>query len=470
MSIPLPLVGPDYADETASFGSESTINLIPERAGSQGTVARYILRTHGGLTSFVTGLSGAIRGEHEMGGVFYVVSAEVLYSVDSGGVATNLGAILGSGRCMLADNFIPATRRQLVIFTGERGYVYDTLSGLVEITDPDFTDVAVPTTPIFIDSYILAPTEDGFIWSLVTDATSWEALSFKTAEAAPDAVVALAAVYGDAWVFGGRTIEVFRTTADPDDAFQKVQVIEKGCGAKYSPVTFDNGVAWIDQTGRVWKANGFSPVRISDHSVEQYLASVDYSQAFGFTYVDRGHEFYGFTVPEGKTFLYDVATGLWHRRKSEGVDRWRISSQALCYGVNLFGDYSTGMVWRLDTSAISEGTGRMSRERITGYLYSNGDPLFHSTLDVYADTGNALQTGNPEQTAPVLEMRYSDDRGRNWSNWKSVSIGLIGEYAKRLRWTQLGRTRQRVFHFRITDPVRCDLISMSAVITKGRQS
>lgn len=469
-AIPLPLVGPDYADETRAFGSEGCINFIPEVSGSQGTRSRAILRTHAGLTSFATSLAGAARGSREMGGVYYVVSGETLYSIDSGGVATSLGTILGGNRCVLTDNFIPDTRRQLVIMTSERGYVYDTSAGLSEITDDDFVSVARFCTATFIDGYVIVETEDGFIYSAVTDASSWAALDFKTAESSPDRVLAVWAVYGDLWVFGGKTIEVFRNSGDRNDVFQRIQSIEKGCGAKYSMTNADNGVFWIDETGRVYRANGFSPVRVSDHSVEQYLATVDFSQAFGFTYVDRGHEFYGFTIPDGKTFLYDCATGLWHRRKSEGVDGWRIACQSRCYGLNLFGDAETGTVWRLDANTVAEGTDSLTRERISGFLHADGQPLFVQTIDLVADTGNASQTGDADETDPVIEMRVSKDGGNTWGAWKQRSLGKIGAYLTRIRWLQLGRGRQWAFHFRIIDPVRCDLISVSVNLEKGDQA
>ncbi len=469
-SIPLPLVGPTYADESISFGVEESINWFAEISGSEGTRAKFMLRTHAGLTAFATSLAGAGRGVREAGGVFYVVAGETLYSIDSGGVATSLGTILGGGRCSMTDNFVPDTRRQVVILTGERGYVYDTSAGLSEITDPDFVDYADFQTAAFVDNYILVSTEDGIIYSAITDATQWAALDFKTAESSPDKVVAVWPVYGDAWVFGARTIEVLRTTSDTDNVFQTVQTIEKGCGARYSPANADNAVFWIDETGRVYRANGFNPIRVSTHAIEQYLQSVDHSEAFGFSYVDRGHEFYGFTVPGGRTFLYDCATGLWNRRKSEHVERWRISAQARCYGMNLFADYETGTVWKLDTAAVWEGNDRLIRERISGYLHADGKPIFISTLDLIAETGNALQVGDPEETEPKIEIRYCDKRGRDWSNWKQRDLGRIGEYGKRLRWHRLGRTRQRAFHVRISDPIRCDLIAASMTLEPGDQA
>lgn len=466
-TIPVSIVGPTYQDETISFGVEDCINFIPESSGSVGTRDRFILRTHAGLTAFVTGLAGPVRGMREMGGVTYAVAGEVLYSIDSGAVATNLGTILGGGRCILTDLFIPSTKRQLVIMTGERGYVYDTLSGLAEITDDDFVSYTKFKTATSVDSYAIAETEDGFIYSASANAAAWNALDFATAEGCPDRAKAVWSVYGDLWVMGERTIEVFRTTGSTTDVFQRIQSIEKGCGSAYSMANLDNAVFWLDDAGRVYRASGMDPMRVSTHAVEQYLQSVDYSQAFGFTFVDRGHEFYGLTVPGGKTFLYDVATGLWHRRKSEHVERWRISAHAKCYGFNLFGDYSAGTIWKLDEAAVVEGSDRLIRERISGVLQNNGQPIFVSCLDIIADTGNAAQTGDQEETDPIIEMRYSDNGNRVWSNWKQRPFGAIGEYGKRLRWHRLGRTRQRSFHIRISDPVRCDLISATLDIEPG---
>ena len=134
MNTELPVVGADYSDETSLVSSESTINMYPEVVGIAGARNRTILRTHGGLTAFCTGLAGAVRGIYRMGSVLYAVAGGTLYSIDSSGAATSLGTILGSGRCVFTENFIPDTRRQLIIMTGGQGYVYDTITGLEEIT------------------------------------------------------------------------------------------------------------------------------------------------------------------------------------------------------------------------------------------------------------------------------------------------------------------------------------------------
>ena len=54
---------------------------------------------------------------------------------------------------------------------------------------------------------------------------------------------------------------------------------------------------------------------------------------------------------------------------------------------------------------------------------------------------------------PVIQVCYSDDGGRNWSNWREIPLGLVGEYRKRQRIRRLGAARQRVWRIRTTAPL-----------------
>ncbi len=63
-------------------------------------------------------------------------------------------------------------------------------------------------------------------------------------------------------------------------------------------------------------------------------------------------------------------------------------------------------------------------------------------------------------------ISYSDDGGRNWSNWRERSLGEVGEYAKRVRFWRLGRFRNRIYRIRVSSPVKRDLLG-AVVITSG---
>lgn len=470
MKIPLQLVGTGSPDETRSFLRAERINWYPE-AGPPDAREKSILRTGAGLTAFCTGLSGGVRGTRTAGEVLYVVAGETLYSVTGGGVATALGTVLGSSRCDMTDGFIPDTSRQIIIGTGERGYIYDTVTGFVEITDANFVARAVKKTPKWVNSYTIWPTDDGALWSDLSDAAVYPALNFLTAETVTDGVVGLGQAYGDVWIGGTRSIDVMRVqTGSGAEAFRIIQTIDYGFASPYGMTNADNGSFFLEAKGRVYRSQGMTPARVSTHQIEQYLSTVDFTQTWAFSFVDRGHEFVGFSVPSGETHLYDVATGIWSRRKTFGIDRWRVNAHALCYGFNLFGDYSAGTIWKLDAAALVDGDLPLVRELYSGYVHAQSDPIFISCLDLVAQVGEAAQTGDQIDTDPIIEMRYSDDGGHNWSNFKQRALGKIGEYMTRIRWHRLGQTRQRIFHIRISDPVRADLISVTMDAEKGEQA
>lgn len=61
----------------------------------------------------------------------------------------------------------------------------------------------------------------------------------------------------------------------------------------------------------------------------------------------------------------------------------------------------------------------------------------------------------------TVQIRYSRDAGRNWSSWRNRSLGELGDFMKRVHMEALGRGRQWVFEWRVTSPVRADLIAAS---------
>lgn len=63
-----------------------------------------------------------------------------------------------------------------------------------------------------------------------------------------------------------------------------------------------------------------------------------------------------------------------------------------------------------------------------------------------------------------IEVCYSKDGGRNWSDWKQRSLGEVGDFMKRVKVNRLGQGRQWVFSIRVTDPVRADLIAAAMQI------
>lgn len=60
-----------------------------------------------------------------------------------------------------------------------------------------------------------------------------------------------------------------------------------------------------------------------------------------------------------------------------------------------------------------------------------------------------------------IDIRYSRDGGRNWSDWRKLDMGDAGDFTKRVHARRLGRGEVWVFDVRITDPVRADIMGAS---------
>src|SRR5699024_811127 len=104
-------------------------------------------------------------------------------------------------------------------------------------------------------------------------------------------------------------------------------------------------------------------------------------------YDDRGHKIYYLTFPDGMTWGYDAASGEWHRRQSYGFDRWRINDLTRCYGQWLAGDFTNGVIYRLDWNAAHENGQTLERRRTLGVLNDSGNRIIVNGVKLSVDTG-----------------------------------------------------------------------------------
>jgi Neuraminidase (sialidase) len=59
-------------------------------------------------------------------------------------------------------------------------------------------------------------------------------------------------------------------------------------------------------------------------------------------------------------------------------------------------------------------------------------------------------------------VRYSDDGGYNWSNWKERSLGETGEYMKKIVFTRGGEFIHRTYQIAVSSPVKRDFLTANA--------
>jgi hypothetical protein len=171
----------------------------------------------------------------------------------------------------------------------------------------------------------------------------------------------------EVWLFGDQKgTEVWYNSGAADFTFERMPgvFINHGCAARYSVQRIDTSVFWLsrDEQGQgiVLEGVGYEAKRISTHAIENEFgkyASIE--DATSFTYQQEGHDFYVLTFPTAdKTWVFDLATRLWHERcwiDDDGCEhRIRANCAAFAYGLNVCGDWEDGRLYKFDLSVFTD--------------------------------------------------------------------------------------------------------------------
>jgi hypothetical protein len=504
-----PILGGSYVTRSINAADNRMVNLFPEAIpeGSGGKEAGFLMRCPG-LRLLATVGTGPIRGLWVTNGVAYVVSGDKFYSLSTIYTATLIGTVSGTGPVSMADN-----GTQIFIACNPLSYIYN-VSTLVfaQITDVDFPGAG---SVGYLDGYFVfnEPNSQKFWVTSLLDGTSVDPLDFASAEGYPDDVVALIVDHREIFLFGNTSVEVWYDAGTPDFPMARIQgaFMEVGCEAAYSVAKLDNSVFWLgsDARGRgiVYRANGYTPARISTNAVEFAIQSYgNITDAIGYTYQQDGHPFYVLIFPSAEaTWVYDVSTQLWHERAAfeNGLFVRHRSNCQMSYNDEIVvGDYEDGRVYAfdLDVYADDDQTQKWLRSwRALPAGQNNLKRTAHHSLQLDAETGVGLAQYPSYDTAekllteaglyltteagdylttsaylaapgydPQVMLRWSDDAGHTWSNEHWNSMGKIGAYGTRTIWRRLGMTekiRDRVYEVSGTDPVKIAIMGAELFIT-----
>lgn len=443
---------------------ERTVNFYAEQSPEDQQRGPVTLQATPGMTLLVdTAAGGSVRGVHNMGGAVYVIANQTGYVIPSAGLAIALGPVTGTGPVFMADN-----GQQVMVVTDEtKGFIM-TPTSVTEITDPDFPTAG---TVCFIDGFFVVnqPSSKRFFLSALNDGLTWDALDFASAEADPDNLLAVVSDHRELWLFGEKTIEIWTNTGAAPFPFERISgaYLTKGTVSPKSIASIDNTLMWLGNDFVVYRADGYAPVRVSTHEMENLIARLaDKATARAFSYTQEGHSFYCLTLPGITTMVYDASTGIWHERVSDGRDDWLAFDGTDAYGGAVVGSAADGKVAFLDQAAFTEMGGIMRRSIITPGIWADGQRGTMSRLMWDFETGVGLTAG--QGSDPTVMLSYSNDSGRTWSSERRASIGKIGEYRKRAQWWRLGQFRDRRFKITLSDAVQARSIGLYGDVEPGR--
>jgi hypothetical protein len=498
-----PILGSSYVARSTNAADNKMINLFPEVVPEGGKEPAFLNRAPG-LRLVATVGTGPVRGMLEYGQWLYVVSGSQLYKVDQSYAATLIGIVGNTGPVSMAMN-----GTQLFIAANGPSYVYNA----VDNTYVENSAFPRAQTVTFIDGYFIfnEPNSQKFWVTESYDGTVLDGASVANAEGSPDGLVSLIADHNELWLFGGNSVEVWYDAGLPPPGvpFQRIQgaINEIGCAATYSVAKLDNSLFWLGADARgkgiVYRANGYTGVRVSTHAVEYAIAQYDnISDAIAYTYQQEGHAFYVLTFPSANaTWVYDASTQAWHERGSWANDqfiRHRSNCRAVFNGEVLVGDFQSGNIYAFDLDVYSDNggvqkwirswralpTGQNNLKRTAQHsmqldcevgftLPPVSQPVFLTTEDeddIITESYDFLidETSVTINPQPAVLLRWSDDGGHTWSNYHGKDMGTTGQTGKRVIWRRLGMTmklRDRVYELSGTDPVKIAIMGAELLLS-----
>jgi len=475
-----PILGASYVARSVNAADNRLVNLFPEATADGGKTAGFFNRTPGlkFQQTIGTGPIRALWAHQTNGSDFYVVSGTEFYKVTGlTATPTKLGDVTGTGPVSIADN-----GTQMFLACNPDGFIYNEVTNVfAKITDPDFTGAV---TVGYLDGYFVynEPNSQKVWVTELLDGSSVDPLDFASAEGSPDGLVAINVDHREAWLFGTDSIEVWYDAGLADFPLTRIQGAfnEIGCVAAFSIAKLDNALFWLGTDARgqgiVYRANGYTGVRVSTHAIEYAIAQYgNLSDAVAYTYQQEGHAFYVLTFPTGDaTWVYDVSTQAWHERAGWNTalgefTRHRSNCQCNFGGNTVVGDYENGNIYTLDLEVYADNGGIQKWLRSWRALPTGANNLKRTaqhSLQLDCESGTGLVTG--QGSDPEIMLRFSDDGGHTWSNEHLSKMGKIGEYYRRVFWRRLGMTlklRDRVYEISQTDPVKAVIMGAEVIIS-----
>ena len=426
---------------------------------------KYRLQGIPGLPDFATLPDNPVRGllSIDGGNRLFAVSGSSVFEVFGDGTYSQLTGAVANGPhpvTMAANGF--------EIAIASAGLLFMALGAIVgpgTVVPQNFTD----GTPIkagtvdLLDNYFIADIVDSkqiFISNLAPNGAIWDPGDTAFKEGYADNIARVFCDNEQLWLFGFETTEPWTDTGALFP-FSRIQdtVLKIGCTAPYSVAGALGIRFWLFQ-GVVYSAYGIQPERVSDYGVEAAIKSYgNTSDAEAWCQVDGGHLFYCLSFPSSNvTWVYDYSIKAWHQRgffAAGAFNRYRPRVYAKAFSKDLVGDYQSGKIYQLDPKTYTDAGGvPLVRDRICPYVTAGNANISYPQLEIDMRTGVGLPVA-PDQPGfdPQLMMRYSDDRGRTFNNWRTASVGLAGDYERRVIYNQNGASWiGKTFQTRFTEP------------------
>lgn len=442
-------------DDNGQADPARLVNCYRERLGD-----KYVIKSVLGMSDFVT-LDGVFMREMaEVGGQIYAAHSGRVFRVLEDGTVADMAGIENA-----ADTTISGNNGAVTIAAGG---TYTHIASDGTVTTPATGAISSIGSVAFLGQRTILTEKGGarIQWSDVADATAFDGLDFATAESRDDDLIRGAAINGQFWAFGGRSIERWYLTGSGESSEFIAPIggstVDIGLKEFGLLAEFPNGAFFVGSDGITYIVSGGQMKPVSSRGVETSISASDPQRCFYYT--DEGHKFCVLQFKDRPAWVYDISSDEWHER-AEGYElqNWSAVASAQAYGRNYVGT-EMGKVYRMERTN-RDADGPLVRRAVSRTLEMEGRQFIIRKMQVSPRTGRAAVTQDAfgvlavdetslldaggesalivsydEQVArdAQIAFRFSRDRGETWGKEKRRSLGAVGKYGKLVRLHALG--------------------------------
>ncbi len=439
----VPFIGVPTQRNTG-FKDQRYVNMVVEairneKAGD----SKFYIRRRPGLTFASQPSGGAAngRGIYAWNNDLYSVFGNKIYKNGTALSPTLAGT---TGMCDFMETSAIASTPYLAMNDGSSLYLINSAGTVTTVSDPDYPTTNNLGLIMFFDGYMFVGQTQGYIWNSANeDPTSWNSLSFISAQRYPDKLTAIARQNDILVAFGEWSTELFFDAgiAAPASPLQRLDqgALQVGCASKDTVIQHENFIIWVAraQTGgyTVQKLDGITNLqRISDAPLERFLNSegANISAAWAYAFRAGGHFYYIFTLPGlDRTFVYDLEQAHWTEWQTGSSGHFQYVSATQFQGVEYIQHQTNGKLYTVDPDVYQDDGVPISVLLQTNPVdFDTMKRKFYSRFEVI---------GDQEDDNTIINVSYSDDNYKTWSVPRPVDM-------KYRAWlTLMGQSRRRAW-------------------------
>jgi hypothetical protein len=460
----IPILNGIYADATPELRTAYPVNMVP--VPKQSGISNGFLRPGDGIVANGTG-PGTDRGGINWNGICYRVMGTKLVSVASNGAVTVLGDVGGPVNTEVTFDY---SFDRLAIASGGRLYYWN--SALTQVTDPD---LGLVLDVVWVDGYFMTTDGEFLIVTELTDPLVVNPLKYGSSEVDPDPVVALLKLRNEVYALNRNTIEVFDNVGGELFPFARIDgaQIQKGVIGTHACCVYMERIAFLgggrNEAPSIYIGAAATAQKISTQEIDELLLTYTEAQLATVKLEarnDKSHQHLYVHLPD-RTVVYDAAASealgdqVWFTLTTTvvGFAQYRARNLIWCYDKWLVGDPQSSAIGYLVQSTGHHWGQQVRWEFGTLIAYNEGNGAIFNRLELVSLTGSVALGTNPQ-----ISTSYSTD-GLAWSQDRSISVGTIGNTAKRLAWFQQGHMRNwRIQRFRGDSDAHVSFMRLEAQI------